>query len=456
MDRNINLKEGNIRSVLVRLALPIMGTSFIQMLYSLTDMIWLGRLSTNAVAASGAVGFFLWLGMSLVLISQVGVSIGVSQAHGRDDMPDAREYISNGIKLNIFIGIIYAGFLLIFRKNIIGFFNLDNVEAVTMAIEYLIIIASGLIFHFMNPLFSAIFNASGNSVTPFKATATGLIVNIILDPLLIFGIGPFPDLGIRGAAFATVTAQIIVSLIFFMVTRKNKVLFSKLNMFKLPKKYYIKRITKLGIPASMQSAAHAIISIILTRILAQWGATPVAVQSIGSQVESISWMTAEGFAQAISAFTGQNYGARKFVRLEEGYYKGLQIVGSIGLFASLLFIFAGKYIFQIFTPNDALAIQQGSVYLRILGFSQFFVTMEIAAGGAFNGLGKTYIHATTGIVLNLMRIPMAIILSNTFLEMSGVWWSVSISSILKGLVLGGLITYTFRKGTYRKQAELHS
>lgn len=449
MDRNVNLKEGNITSVLIKLALPIMGTSFIQMLYTLTDMMWLGRLSTNAVAAAGAVGFFLWLGMSLVLISQIGVSVEVSQAHGRDDIGDAREYISNGIKLNILIGLTYGMILLIFRNQVIGFFNLDNTEAVTMAIEYLIIIASGILFHFMNPLFSAIFNATGNSITPFKSTAIGLVANIILDPLLIFGMGPIPALGIKGAALATVLAQIVVTLIFIMVTRKNKILFSNLNMLELPKKKYVKRIVKLGLPASMQSSAHAIISMILTRILAQWGATAIAVQSIGSQVESLSWMTAEGFAQAIAAFTGQNYGARNFERVEKGYYKGIQIVGSIGLFATFLLIFGGGFIFKIFTPNDPLAIEQGILYLKILGLSQFFMTIEIASAGAFNGLGKTQIPAKIGITLNLLRIPMALYLSSTFLGMSGVWWSMSISSILKGLVLTSLIIYTFKKAAYK-------
>ena len=447
--RNVDLREGNISSVLTKLALPIMGTSFIQMLYSLTDMMWLGRLSTNAVAGAGAVGFFMWLGMSLVLISQIGVSVGVSQAHGRDNIDDAREYISNGIKLNILIGLIYSVFLLIFRKQVIGFFNLDNIEAVTMGIEYLRIIAFGILFHFINPVFSAIFNASGNSVTPFKATAIGLVVNIILDPLLIFGIGPFPALGIKGAAFATVIAQIIVTLIFIVVTRNNNLLFSNLNMFSLGKKDYIIKIMKLGIPASLQSAAHAIISMILTRILAQWGATAVAVQSIGSQVESISWMTAEGFSQAIAAFTGQNYGAGNYERVEKGYYKGLQIVGSIGMFATFLLIFGGEFIFRLFTPEDALAIEQGALYLRILGFSQFFMTVEIASAGAFNGLGKTHIPATTGIALNFLRIPMAVLLSNTILGMSGVWWSISISSILKGIVFASLIIYTFKKGSYK-------
>lgn len=449
MDRNVNLKEGNITSVLIKLALPIMGTSFIQMLYTLTDMMWLGRLSTNAVAAAGAVGFFLWLGMSLVVISQIGVSVEVSQAHGRNDIGDAREYISNGIKLNILIGLTYGMILLIFRNQVIGFFNLDNTEAVTMAIEYLIIIASGILFHFMNPLFSAIFNATGNSITPFKSTAIGLVANIILDPLLIFGMGPIPGLGIKGAALATVLAQIVVTLIFIMVTRKNKILFSNLNMLELPKKKYVKRIVKLGLPASMQSSAHAIISMILTRILAQWGATAIAVQSIGSQVESLSWMTAEGFAQAIAAFTGQNYGARNFERVEKGYYKGIQIVGSIGLFATFLLIFGGGFIFKIFTPNDPLAIEQGILYLKILGLSQFFITIEIASAGAFNGLGKTQIPAKIGITLNLLRIPMALYLSSTFLGMSGVWWSMSISSILKGLVLTSLIIYTFKKAAYK-------
>lgn len=450
MDRNINLKEGNITSVLMKLALPIMATSFIQMLYGLTDMMWLGRLSTNAVAAAGAVGFFMWIAMSLVIICQIGVSVGVSQAHGREDIKDAKEYISNGIKLNILIGLIYAGLLLLFRYQVIGFFKLDNAEAFSMAIEYLIIIALGLIFHFINPIFVAIFNASGNSVTPFKATSIGLVLNIVLDPLLIFGIGDFQGFGIKGAALATVIAQFIVTLIFLIITRKNKVLFSDLNIFSLLKREYVKKILKLGIPTSIQSLAHALISMGIARILHVWGPTALAVQSIGSQVESISWMTAEGFAQAIAAFTGQNYGARKFKRVEKGYFKGAQMAGTIGIFATFLLVFGGRFIFTIFTPEDSLAIEQGTAYLRILGFSQFLMTLEISSAAVFNGLGRTHIPASIGIALNALRIPMALILSGTILGINGVWWSISISTILKGLVLTVLVVYMFKKGDYKK------
>ncbi|HAE91888.1 MAG TPA: MATE family efflux transporter, partial [Tissierella sp.] len=142
--------------------------------YNLTDMMWLGRLSTKAVAGAGTVGFFMWFGMSLVLISQIGVSVGVSQSYGKGEMDSAREYISTGIKLDIIIGIIYSSLLLIFRHQVIGFFNLSDTETIQLAIDYLVIIAFGLLFHFINPIYSAIFNASGNSITPFIINTMGL------------------------------------------------------------------------------------------------------------------------------------------------------------------------------------------------------------------------------------------------------------------------------------------
>ncbi len=450
MSKNINLTEGNISSTLTKLALPIMGTSFIQMMYNLTDMMWLGRLSTKAVAGAGTVGFFMWFGMSLILISSIGVSVGVSQAYGRGDMDDAREYISSGIKLDIFIGIIYSLLLLIFRNQVIGFFNLGDIETIQLAIDYLVIIACGFIFHFINPMYSAIFNASGNSITPFIINTIGLVTNMVLDPILIFGTGPFPKMGIKGAALATIIAQIVVTSIYIIVSRKNKALFSQLHLFSLPEKVHIKKIVKLGFPAFLQSGAHASISMVLTKILAEWGPTPVAVQSVGAQIESISWMTAEGFSTAISAFVGQNYGARNYDRVEEGYYKGLRIVGTIGIFATILLIFAGESIFKIFTPDDANAIAQGIVYLRILGFSQFFITIEIASTGAFNGIGRTQIPAAIGIVLNALRIPGALILSSTALGMTGVWWSMSISTIFKGFILTFLFIYVLKKGLHKK------
>ncbi|WP_422484385.1 MATE family efflux transporter [Gudongella sp. DL1XJH-153] len=432
MRRELNLTEGNIIKTLTRLALPIMGTSFIQMAYSLTDAMWLGRLSTKAVAAAGIGGFFLWLGAALIMITQIGVGVSVSQSYGKSDIKSAREYITAGLLIDIIIGLVYGFCLFTYNKQIIGFFNLGDLEVIGMAESYLQIIGMGIIFHFLNPVLSTTLNSSGDSMTPFKVNTIGLVANMILDPLLIFTFG----LGIEGAAIATITSQMVVTMIFLVIGKRINSLYSTFKLFSIPDMDKVKKIIKLGFPPSTQMGIHAMISIVLTRIIAGYGPVAVAVQTIGSQIESISWMTSEGFAAAISAFVGQNYGANKISRIKEGYYKGIKVLGTFGIFASLLLIFAARPLFTIFTPDDPKAIAEGIIYLRILGLSQFFMSIEIGTAGAFNGLGKTIPPTITGISLNAMRIPAAILLSGyTFLELSGIWWAISGSSILKGIIL---------------------
>lgn len=446
MNKNLNLTEGNISSTIIKLALPIMGTSFIQMAYNLTDILWLGQLSTKALAAAGTVGFFMWFGAGLILISQVGVGVGVSQSYGKNEIHKSKLYVSNGVQLDIVIALLYSLFLYFLRYRIIGFFNIDDVHVFDMAIEYLEIISMGMIFYFINPIFSTTLNSSGNSITPFRVNTIGLFFNMILDPLLIFGIGPIKGFGIRGAAVATVLAQAVVTVIFIIIGKKNDTLYSHVRLINKIDLEYIKKITKLGLPAFFQTSAHAGIGMILTRIVAEFGAVAIAVQTVGSQIESISWMTSEGFSAAISAFVGQNYGAEKYDRIKEGYKKGMKIVGSIGIFATLLLIFAAKPLFKIFTPEDAQAIEEGIKYLRILGLCQFFMGVEIGTAGAFNGLGKTFIPAIVGVSFNVLRIPMAIILSKSnALGLTGVWWSITTSSILKGIVLPAWFTNTLKK-----------
>lgn len=442
MTRKLDLIQGDIFTTLTKLAFPIMGTSFIQMAYGLTDTMWLGRLSTEAVAAAGIASFLLWLSAGIILITQIRVGVKVAQLFGQEDIKKAEEYISNGFGLNILLGLTYAIFLYFFRYKIVGFFNIDDLLVSKMSIDYIIILSFGIIFHFLNPVFSTILNSSGDSLTPFKINTIGLILNIILDPLLIFGIGNIKGMGIKGAAFATITSQLIVTIIFIMVGKKNKTLYSHVKILNPPKMEYIRDIVTLGFPAFLQTTAHAGISMVLTRIIAGFGPAALAVQSIGSQLEAMTWMTSEGFAAAISAFVGQNFGARKFDRIKEGYKKGMQIIGSIGLFTSVLFIFGGEFLYKIFIPEDPIAILEGGKYLMIVGVSQIFMTMEIASAGAFNGIGRPLPPAIVGIILNVLRVPIALILASyTYLGLLGVWVSISGTSIIKGALLLSMFLY---------------
>lgn len=431
-----NLTEGNILKALFKLAIPIMGTSFVQMAYNMTDLIWVGRLGSSAVASVGTAGFYTWLAMAFILIPKIGAEVGVAQSSGRGDMKEAKVYIKHSIQMIIAIALAYGAVLIIFRNPLIGFFNLEDVDIVNDAIIYLVIIALGIVFYFINPVFTAIFNGYGESRTPFLINATGLLVNMVLDPILIFGIGPFPRLEVAGAAIATIIAQVIVTTIFILVARKRRDLFSGLDLLKAPDMDHIGRISKLGFPVALQSGIFTGIAMVIARIIAQWGPIPIAVQKVGSQIEAISWMTAGGFQTAMSAFVGQNYGANKWSRVFKGYFSGIRIMSIIGIITSLLLIFAARPLFSIFVPGEEETILYGITYLRILGLSQLFMCIEATTAGAFNGLGKTVPPSIVGIVFNGLRIPAALFLSSTSLGLNGVWWAISISSIFKGSVLG--------------------
>ncbi|MBZ2175552.1 MATE family efflux transporter [Schnuerera sp. xch1] len=433
---NNRLTEGSITGKLVKLAIPIMATSFVQVAYNMMDMIWLGRVGTNAVAASGTAGFFTWFASALFMISKIGAEVGVAQSYGREDMESARKFVSNTLKLDTFIALTYSLILIIFRHQIIGFFNLGDMKVINMATDYLLIISFGFIFFFLNPVFSGIFNGTGDSSIPFKVNSIGLATNMILDPLMIMGIGPFPEMGVKGAALATIIAQFTVTVVFVYTSRQKNRIFKDLNIFKKPfDKEYVKTIFKLGLPAAVQQGIFSSIGMLLARIIAQWGPTAIAVQKVGTQIESISWMSAAGFSTAISAFMGQNYGAEKWDRIKKGYRKGLQIVSCIGVFATILLIFGADPLFRFFIPDDPEALEIGVRYLRILGVSQILMTFEIASRGAFNGLGRTIPPSLVGIIFNALRIPLALILSSTSMGLDGVWWTITISSMLKGIVL---------------------
>ncbi|MBK5242802.1 MATE family efflux transporter [Clostridium sp.] len=428
-----DLTEGNILKKLIMLALPIMGTSLMQSAYSMIDMIWVGTLGSRAVTAVGAAGFFTWFAFAFITIPQIGAAVGVAQSVGRKDRIETKNYIRHSIQMNIVLAILYGSTLIIFRKDLLGFFNIKVDVIVSMASNYLAIVSAGMIFFFLPPVLTAIFNGHGDSRTPFRINILGLIINIMLDPLLILGVGPFPKMGVPGAAVATIFAQFVVTIIFIYVITKKTDYFAQINFLQKPDWNHMKKIIRFGLPVAMQSGVFTLIAMIIARILSRWGSTPIAVQSVGSQIESITWMTAGGFETALSAFVGQNFGAKKWDRIYKGYFIALGIVAVFGTITTCLLLFFPGPIFSIFISEKDV-IKDGIVYLRILGVSQIFMCIEMTTSGAFNGLGKTMPPSIVGIVLNAMRIPGALLLS-AFLGLSGVWWSISISSILKGLIL---------------------
>ena len=433
MKHAIDLTRGNILAVLTKLAMPIMATSLIQMAYNLTDMIWIGRLGASAVAAVGSAGMFMWLASGFTTIARTGGQVMTGQMLGAKEQERASLYAQNALQFGIVFALLYTVVLVAFAKPLIGFYRFNEASTVRDAIIYLQIVGGGMVFSFVNMIFTGLITAAGNSKTPFIATSVGLVANIILDPVLIFGFGPIPALGAGGAAIATVGAQIIVTLMFVRYCLRDSLL-KRVRLFSRPDGACIKDIVRIGLPSAVQEMIFAGVAMVIARMVASFGDAAVAVQRVGSQIESISWMTGQGFASALSSFIAQNYGAGDFHRAKKGYHTAVSIIIGWGLFSTALLVFCAGPLFQIFIPDETI-LPMGISYLVILGYSQVFMCVEIVASGAFSGFGKTLPPSIVATLLTAARIPAAMWLSSTALGLDGIWWSITISSILKGIVL---------------------
>jgi putative MATE family efflux protein len=449
---NKDLTKGSISRQIISLSVPIIGTSFIQMAYNMIDMAWLGRVGSDTVAAVGAATFYTWMGISIMLITRTGAEVGVSQSMGSKNLKKANLFSSNAITLSIILALAYGTLTYFFAPDFINFFKIDNANVNNTAISYLRIISVGAVFYYINPTFSGIYNGAGNSRLPFQISVIGLILNIIIDPILIFGAGPIPKMGAAGAAIATVFSQAIVLSLFIYTIKKGKSPTKSRTILSSINPHISLRILKFGLPVALHYLMFALFAMVLTRIIAKWGALPISIQSVGAQIEALSWMTAGGFATALSAYTGQNYGADKWDRIRKGFYTTIIISGTIGVVVTILFVGFGRHVFSLFIP-EADAIEMGARYLMILGLSQFFMCVEITTAGVFNGTGRTSPPSIVGITLTGARIPLALILSDeNVLGMEGVWWSITISSIIKGVVLFSWFHFAGIKKTSEKSS----
>ena len=434
MAKNIDLVNGPVLPSLTKLALPIMATSLIQMAYNLTDMLWIGKLGSSAVASVGAAGMYMWLSNGLASLPKMGGQVNTGHALGAGRTEDGASFAAAALWMTTALGLLFGICSILFADPLIGFFNLNSSQVVQDAKIYLRITCGCVLLSFLNQTFTGIFTAAGNSRNSFAATLTGLIINMVLDPVLIFGMGPFPAMGVMGAAIATIFAQFIVTTVFVIFALRDTVVFCNVRLFRNPGKKYFLPILRIGFPTCVQNMLFTGISMIIARMVAGYGDAAVAVQKVGSQIESISWMTADGFAAAVNSFLAQNHGARKPDRIRKGYKSAMGVVLIWGVFCTVLLIFFPEPVFRLFI-TELDVIPMGVGYLMILGVSQLFMSVEITTAGAFAGLGKTLPPSLSSIILTGARIPLAWVLVQTPLGLNGIWWSITISSIFKGIVL---------------------
>lgn len=434
--KTVNLTSGPILKTLAELALPIMASSFLGTAYNITDMAWIGMLGSKAVAGVGVGGMYVWLSQGLVTLPRMGGQVEAAQACGGKDYEQARNYAAASLQLTVVLGLLFSAVCIVGLDSLLGFFHLTDLETYQAAKSYTRITCGLILFSFLNLTLTGLSTAQGDSKTPLMANALGLLGNMILDPVLILGLGPIPKLGVDGAAIATVSAQMVVFFVMLFHIFHSKLdpdILRKLHILQWRSGKYYKRIFSIGFPSALQSSIYCMISMVLTRMVSGFGAGAIATQRVGGQIESVSWNTADGFASALNAFTGQNYGAGKSDRIRKGYQISFRLLVVWGLLITAAFVGIPAPIAGLFFHEQEV-IDVAVHYLIIIGFSETFMAVELMTIGALSGLGRTRLCSVISVLLTGSRIPLALLLTGIGLGLNGIWWALSLSSIAKGIV----------------------
>lgn len=257
-----------------------------------------------------------------------------------------------------------------------------------------------------------------------KLNAIGVVFNIILDLIFIY----FLKLGVLGAGLATLIANAVMTSCFYM---KSRQLFQLDYKTKYETKTY-RGMIRLGLPMSSQRVLFTIVNIMLAKMITTFGTEAIAAQKIGLQIESITYMVIGGLNGAIASFVGQNFGAKEFGRIKQGVRVSMGIGMIYALITTIILLVIPKQLANCFV-REIETIQMTANYLRIVGLTQVFMAIEIICNGVFVGLGMPKIPAIISVIFTAARIPMAWLLIQWF-GANGIWMSISVSMLLKGIV----------------------
>ena len=414
---------------------------------SITDYFWVGYLGTPEQDAIMTSMIVTWTLYATITIIVTGLTALVSRAIGADDKDRAAFVSRQGILMAVGVGAIFAIVGSILTPYILKFMKASP-QVIELGIPYLTIFFAGIWLFFINDALGSIFRASGDTKSPTIAFATGTVLNIIFDPILIFGWGPFPALGVTGAALATIISVACAFIIFLILVFRDKLEFKIGNWYAtLPDFKTMFKICRIGMPISFQNLTFTLVYWFLIQIVHHYGDAAGAAMGIGNRMEALSFLTAFGFSAATATMVGQNLGALKPDRAAKCAWSSVKIIVIETFVVSVLFIAIPQIIAGIFSSDPE--VQKIAIdYLIILGLSQVFMGIEIVLEGAFSGAGDTIPPMAVSIPWSIARLPLAYYFCFILdIGINGVWWSLTITSFFKAIIL----FFWFSRGNWKKK-----
>ena len=405
-----NMTSGNPTKLIISFAIPLLLGNIFQQLYNMVDTVIVGRfIGVNALAAVGSTGSINFLVLGFVLGLTQGLSILVAQYYGADNYKKIRKSITMSIYLYAIVGIIITVISVIYSRELLEILRTpDNI--INDAHSYIRIIFAGIIVTIAFNFFSGILRALGDGKTPLYSLFISSIINIVLDIYFIVVL----RMGVNGAAYATVIAQLISSIFCYYKIHKIK----EIRIHKDDWKFYgalFKKSFILGIPVALMNSVTAVGVMVLQVVVNGYGAVYVAGYSAGSRVIIILEQVGNTFGFAIATYAGQNLGANKIDRIKEGVRNTNVILFVINSALGVLVVLFGKQVLAlIVSGGETEVISIGYQYLVVTSLLLWVLGLLFVYRSTLQAIGDTFIPMISGIVEFVARIGTVIILASLF------------------------------------------
>lgn len=446
---NIDMTTGSVRRKLLLLAWPVMLSHLLQTLYNLADAFWLGKLGRQALTAPTITMHVFFLGFALAMgIGAAGTTL-VSQYKGVGDQKKASRVGGQLFTLLTVLGTALgiAGFFL--TPAILDLLQ-TPADSWQMTYDYMRWIFTGFPLMFSFFVYQSIRTGLGDTMGPMQVNLISVLVNVILDPVLIFGLGPFPEMGVVGAAVATVFSRALASVVGMIRLFRGDggITISVSDM--IPRREMMNKILKVGMPIGLGQLGTSFGFTFMIGIVNSFGSTVTAAFGVGNRIIHMAMVPAMGLSQANATAVGQNLGAGRPDRAERSSYSALLLIGVILLPMTLCMFFFGGDIARAFV-DDPEVIALGRTMFRVTTPSVFVFGFLLVLLGSFQGSGYT----VPVMVLNMsrlwaLRIPGAYLLAYTAgMGPMGIWWAMFISNTVTAI--SGFIW--FRTGTWKTKAD---
>ena len=418
-----------VGQLLFTMSLPIMISMLVQALYNVVDSMFVARVSENALTAL-SLAFPI---QNLMIAVSVGLGVGlnavVSRALGAKDTKGVNRAATNGIMLMFICGLL---FMLGGATLVRPYFEMqtDIEEIVTSGIDYTSIVMMGSMGVFMQILFERLLQSTGRTMLTMFSQGIGAIINIIFDPIFIFGYFGFPKMGVAGAAYATVLGQWVAALLGLILNiRMNPEVSINMKGFR-PHGATIRLILSIGIPSVVMQSIGSVMTFLMNQILIAFSSTAVAVFGVYFKLQSFVFMPVFGLTNGTVPIVAYNFGARKGERMKKTIQYSVYAAIAIMICGALIFQSIPDKLLMLFDASDEM-LRVGVPALRIISLGFPLAGFGIGAGAVFQALGFSVYSMIISLIRQLVvLIPCAYLIGRLTGDVTGVWWAFVVAEVV--------------------------